>query len=567
MHRSAFELAFQFPVLRSTLPTGLSRARPVPLPIVQPNTPLTNLQVLYTVRVSSIVNWLRTHAQSPNRLGFDTETRPTFVKGDYNPTALLQLATLSGHVLLVPGFQVGREDWAVVKPELERVLGDPNIWKVGVGVAADVEKLIKDWDLDLSISACKCVDVSLLTKKLVGWEPPLPPQQLKQNATDTQDANGQGSTLTPRLSSSQPIDSPTPASNGGPSLSSTTNLTPTTSQTSSQQPAPTTASPPNASKQKFGLRDLSRIYLGINMSKKEQMQNWERFPLTEAMARYASLDAWAGVAVLDVLEEEFEQPSDMDNVIQAHWEANERRDLKLKWNSRGQGHSAVRHHPYSRPSTPDDFAHNASLIYNYHRMYQSLPSKPVDAIFCLCSLDIRVARHAAQLYLAGHAPLLIFSGNVGALTEGRFTAPEADVFADIAKSMGVPASNILVENKATNTGENVRFTYQLLREKGLQIQHFILVQKPYMEKRTCATFAKQWPDSGTKFTVTSPSLEWEEYPDVENPAELVINIMVGDLVRIRDYPAKGYQIAMEMPEDVWEAGQWLIKAGFDRHLP
>ncbi|KIK63902.1 hypothetical protein GYMLUDRAFT_161712 [Collybiopsis luxurians FD-317 M1] len=211
---------------------------------------------------------------------------------------------------------------------------------------------------------------------------------------------------------------------------------------------------------------------------------------------------------------------------------------------------------------------DAKLIYNYHRLHHQL--EPASAIFCLCSLDTRVAVRAADLYLAGLAPLLIFSGGVGILTEGRFDGvPEAEAFAAIARDMGVPNSAIVVEPRSTNTGENVRFTYALLEEKGLlgNIKSFILVQKPYMERRTYATFVKQWPGEGVKFRVTSPEVEWEEYPDEENPRELVMSIMVGDLVRIREYPAKGYQIVQEIPENVWEAGQRMIIEGYSKHLP
>jgi hypothetical protein len=42
--------------------------------------------------------------------------------------------------------------------------------------------------------------------------------------------------------------------------------------------------------------------------------------------------------------------------------------------------------------------------------------------------------------------------------------------------------------------------------------------------------------------------------------------MVGDLQRIREYPARGFQIPQDIPDDVWEAYLELVKAGFDRHL-
>ncbi|KAJ7053474.1 DUF218 domain-containing protein [Mycena amicta] len=225
---------------------------------------------------------------------------------------------------------------------------------------------------------------------------------------------------------------------------------------------------------------------------------------------------------------------------------------------------------------PTEVDIDAALVYNYHRMHMPLPPpnnppSPSSAIFVLCSFDTRVAIRAAELYLAGHGAHLIFSGNVGVLTQGRFALSEAEAFADIAYAMGVPKDAIIVETRATNTGENVRFTAELLKEKGLDktIRSFLLVQKPYMERRTYATFVKQWPqsESDVEFTVTSPALEWEEYLNAENTRELVTNAMVGDLIRIRDYPARGFQIPQEIPETVWAAGQRLIQAGYGKHLP
>lgn len=209
---------------------------------------------------------------------------------------------------------------------------------------------------------------------------------------------------------------------------------------------------------------------------------------------------------------------------------------------------------------------DAALVYDYHHMGMSL--SPADVIFCLCSLDTRVAARAAQLYLDGLAPLLIFSGHTGKLTQNVFSKPEAEVFADVARGMGVPDAAILIEPAATNTGENVRFTHALLEEKGMTIpKALILVQKPYMERRTFATFKKQWPDETAAITVTSPQMGFEEYPDEQNLRELVINVMVGDLMRIEKYPALGFQIAQEIPPVVMEAAQRLIAAGYDKHLP
>lgn len=204
----------------------------------------------------------------------------------------------------------------------------------------------------------------------------------------------------------------------------------------------------------------------------------------------------------------------------------------------------------------------AQIIWDYHHINHALQKS--DCIFVLGSHDTRVADRAAELYLEGWAPLLIFSGGLGRFTQELWTETEADLFARIAKEKGVPAQVILIENKSTNTGENVLFTRQLLKQKNMDPQSFILVQKPYMERRTVATFQKQWP--GKIFCVTSPQLSFDQYPTPQLPMERVIEIMVGDLQRIRIYAEKGFQVHQEIPETVWEAYEKLVALGFDKQL-
>jgi uncharacterized SAM-binding protein YcdF (DUF218 family) len=187
-----------------------------------------------------------------------------------------------------------------------------------------------------------------------------------------------------------------------------------------------------------------------------------------------------------------------------------------------------------------------------------------DCILALGSHDLRVADRAAELYLQGWAPLVIMSGGLGNLTQNMWTESEADKFARIAIEKGVPADAILVENKSANTGENILFTQQLLQQKGLDPQNFIVVQKPYMERRSYATFKKHWPNKN--LLVTSPQLAFEEYATADIPMDRVINIMVGDLQRIRFYPAKGFQVYQEIPAEIWDAYERLVQLGFDKHL-
>ncbi len=206
----------------------------------------------------------------------------------------------------------------------------------------------------------------------------------------------------------------------------------------------------------------------------------------------------------------------------------------------------------------------AKIIWDYHRLNHTVEKS--DCIFVLGSHDLRVAERGAQLFLEGWAPLILFSGGLGNLTREIWTESEADKFAKIAISRGVPEEKILIENKSTNTGENIRFGFELLKAKNILPGRMILVQKPYMERRTYATFMRQWPGNKSEIIVTSPKISFEEYPDAEISLDKVINIMVGDLQRIIEYPSLGYQIYQEVPEKVVAAYEELIRLGFTKHL-
>jgi len=87
-----------------------------------------------------------------------------------------------------------------------------------------------------------------------------------------------------------------------------------------------------------------------------------------------------------------------------------------------------------------------------------------------------------ELYKAGLSPRLMFSGGRGNFTRD-WDETEADKFAAKAVEMGVPESDILVENESSNTGENIKFSYLILEERNIVPDNVILVQKPFMERR------------------------------------------------------------------------------------
>jgi uncharacterized SAM-binding protein YcdF (DUF218 family) len=204
----------------------------------------------------------------------------------------------------------------------------------------------------------------------------------------------------------------------------------------------------------------------------------------------------------------------------------------------------------------------ARVLWDYHHVHHAL--EKADCIIVLGSHDTRVAERGAEVFLGGWAPLLVCSGHLGALTSGMWSRPEAEVFADVAVARGVPRERILIESRSTNTGENVDFSKGLLAEKGVRPKRAIAVQKPYMEKRTLATFAQRWPE--LEVVVTSPQIDFDAYPTDEIHKDDVIHIMVGDLQRLVVYGRKGWSVPQEVPAEVMEAYERLVAAGYTRRL-
>lgn len=205
---------------------------------------------------------------------------------------------------------------------------------------------------------------------------------------------------------------------------------------------------------------------------------------------------------------------------------------------------------------------DARTVWDYHHVRHEL--QPAEAIIVLGSHDTRVAERGAEVFLAGWAPLIVFSGQLGALTTGIWTRPEAEIFADVAAGLGVPRDRMRIEARATNTGENVVFSRALLAEQGIHPRKVIAVQKPYMERRTQATFQQRWP--GVEVIVTSPQIAFDDYPNDHITRDDVVHIMLGDLQRLVVYAQKGWSTRQDVPLEVMGAYHRLAAAGYTRRL-
>ena len=213
-----------------------------------------------------------------------------------------------------------------------------------------------------------------------------------------------------------------------------------------------------------------------------------------------------------------------------------------------------------------DYLEPLQVIWDYLCLKQQ-PRK-ADCIVGFGNFNTDIARRAAQLYLDGFAPKVLFTGGLGRNTEGLLPEPEAVRFAKVAMECGVPEADILIEDRSTNTKENIEFMRQLLAEAGLPQEHILGVHQPFMERRIWAAMKVYWPE--LNFSVTSPQVTIPEYlvrareQGISENAS--ISVIVGDFQRMDLYAKKGYQIPQEIPEQAWEAFRKLVAMGYDKQL-
>lgn len=209
-----------------------------------------------------------------------------------------------------------------------------------------------------------------------------------------------------------------------------------------------------------------------------------------------------------------------------------------------------------------DHLEDARVVWDYHQLNHDL--LPADVGIGLGSHDLGVATYAAHLYLEGLFGRLIFTGANSPSTAARFPRGEAVEYREHAMRLGVPATAISIEPLATNTGENIAFTRDLLVGRREPVESVLLISKPYMERRAFATCQKLWP--GVRALCASEPIDLAGYIEGIGDAKLVVDMVVGDLQRVIEYPALGFAVEQQVPDDVHAAYQRLVDAGYTNRL-
>ncbi|MEU3712212.1 YdcF family protein [Streptomyces catenulae] len=204
----------------------------------------------------------------------------------------------------------------------------------------------------------------------------------------------------------------------------------------------------------------------------------------------------------------------------------------------------------------------AKLIWDFHQMRHEV--RETDVAIGLGSHDLGVAAFSAELYHAGLFPTLVFTGGNSPTTAARFPRGEAVHYREHALDLGVPDSAILLEPNAGNTGQNILFSREVLVTADIAPKSVMIVSKPYMERRSYATVRKVWPE--VQVICASEPLEFDKYVKSIGDEKLVVDMLVGDLQRVIEYPSLGFAIEQDVPEDVHAAYISLTDKGFTSRL-
>jgi uncharacterized SAM-binding protein YcdF (DUF218 family) len=204
---------------------------------------------------------------------------------------------------------------------------------------------------------------------------------------------------------------------------------------------------------------------------------------------------------------------------------------------------------------------DVKTLWDFHDMHH-VP-QVADIGIGLGSHDLGVATCAANLFLEGLFPLIVFTGANAPTTRDVFPQGEAVAYRAHALSLGVPEQAILIEPQAGNTGENITFTRRLLVERGIQASSAVLISRPYQQRRAWSTCRKLWPELDV--TCASLPLELDDYVD-RMGVDRVVNMLVGDTQRISLYADRGFAIRQDVPPAVEAAYERLVAAGYTRRL-
>jgi uncharacterized SAM-binding protein YcdF (DUF218 family) len=211
----------------------------------------------------------------------------------------------------------------------------------------------------------------------------------------------------------------------------------------------------------------------------------------------------------------------------------------------------------------DDVEAAASRVYAYLAETDPIGGGPYDAVIGFGMFDLGLPSFCGDLYVRGVARRIIFTGGIGAGT-GDLGGPEADVWrGELARSHpSIPDAAVILENRSTNTGENVAFTAALLEREqpglafGRGLRRVVIVASPTRLRRVWLTIRRQQP--------ALQLVRW--LPDISLDADRALYAaqhldhtaqLLGELDRIVAYAERGWTVPEPLPATIVDAREML----------
>jgi len=202
---------------------------------------------------------------------------------------------------------------------------------------------------------------------------------------------------------------------------------------------------------------------------------------------------------------------------------------------------------------------SAQTLFNYlylNEYDEDIPIQSLDYIIGFGHFDMDIPHQCLHLYQQFAGAKVIYSGGMGAGT-ADLDQPEADAFLAYSKTrMAIDPEDFIIENKSTNTAENMEFLLQALgnnlpgfdKAKAINVA---LVANPYRQRRVLLTCNKHWPASKPLNAPPETSFE-HELKKFDKKGFDLLDLMLGEIDRIIKYGDKGWIEKTEVPGDIME---------------
>ncbi len=177
--------------------------------------------------------------------------------------------------------------------------------------------------------------------------------------------------------------------------------------------------------------------------------------------------------------------------------------------------------------------------------------KPCDIIFLFGSPSLETPRKGAKLFYEGLVPYIVCTGFAPIAEKNPFDTSLAEAYARELLKLKVPKDKILIQNKSTNTPEDIKFAMQILRKENIACKSAILIASTYHQRRVFATFKKMEPKIEL---INCPRVEIDEMMiDRDNSRYSIRDSVINEYEKLKIYGEKGDLVLQPPPKKVQDS--------------